>query len=223
MAATNSFSSIRLQQPPRRVLVNKRQLPIVAREDKAGGSAAVAASENDFMDDAEAPAGLSDGDRANLDRGVLSQQIRQEIEAEYSERWRLAARVLHEAEVLRDRVLEEADITTLRLAFEIAKKIIHREATLNSDVLIYNVREALRHLRETGSLTLLVHPDDVKLLKCDDSICQELEKRVRRLEIKASSDIERGGCLLESDAGLIDARLQSQLDEIERIVLEVTG
>lgn len=157
-----------------------------------------------------------------FDAEAIVQSVRRQIEAEYAEKWRLAAQAIGEAERLKARLLDEADIITLRLAFEVSKKVIRREATVNPDIVIYNIREALRLLRDSRSLTLQLHPDDLKTVQGDDIVRQELERKTERLELKANSDIQRGGCLLETDDGFIDARVESQIAEIERLVAEAT-
>ena len=44
---------------------------------------------------------------------------------------------------------------------------------------------------------------------------------MKSITFKEDSSVERGGCIIETDFGQIDARISSQLHEIEERIIEL--
>lgn len=122
------------------------------------------------------------------------------------------ARELKEA---RHQLLESAELTVVRLAYEIAKKILHREVAESSDVIVYVVREALRRIADHDKIVLRVHPEDARVLREATELQRELFQTFASVDIREDEDVSKGGCLVETSTGLIDATLETQLAEVE--------
>ena len=45
---------------------------------------------------------------------------------------------------------------------------------------------------------------------------------IKNITIAEDSSIDRGGCIVETDFGAIDARISSQLAELEQKILEIS-
>ncbi len=120
----------------------------------------------------------------------------------------------------KEKFFEENELVVVRLAFEIAKKVIHQEVSANPDLVLYVVREALKKASNSQNLVIKLNPQDVAVLeRGKDDRLPEL-KKFDRLEIVPDESIERGGCILDTDSGLLDARLEVQLKKIEEALLE---
>ncbi len=48
-----------------------------------------------------------------------------------------------------------------------------------------------------------------------------LVENAKNITVMEDTAVERGGCIIETDFGLIDARISSQLHEIEEKILEL--
>lgn len=83
----------------------------------------------------------------------------------------------------------------LRLAPEHIHQVVQRELT--------RVQTA-RHV------VLRVHPEDLALLDAPETLRARHELRAP-LRIQADASLTRGGCLLDTDIGQIDARLETRL------------
>ncbi len=112
-------------------------------------------------------------------------------------------------------LLENAELTVVRLAYEIAKKILHREVAESSDVIVYVVREALRRIADRDKIVVRVHPEDAAVLNQATELHNELFQTFAGVEIREDEDVSKGGCLVETSTGLIDATLETQLAEVE--------
>ena len=71
-------------------------------------------------------------------------------------------------------------------------------------------------------MTLRVNLEDVKLTTehIDDFI--KRVENIRGITVVEDSTVEKGGCIVETDFGAIDARISSQLSELENRVMEIS-
>ncbi len=102
------------------------------------------------------------------------------------------------------------------LAVKIADKLLGRALALDPSVVVDLAAQALEHAGEPRALRLRCHPDDLDLLEHGRPRLLDRCRSLGALRIEASDDVPRGGCVLESELGAVDARLSTQLDAIER-------
>jgi flagellar assembly protein FliH len=102
-----------------------------------------------------------------------------------------------------------------RFAIAVAERIVKREITLDDAVVMRQMREAVRRIVGVEVITVRVHPDDETLLRSHRAALLTSSDSVREILIEGDETIERGGCILESATGNVDARIGSQLRQIE--------
>jgi flagellar assembly protein FliH len=100
----------------------------------------------------------------------------------------------------------------VRLSLEIARKIIHREVTTDPDITLTLVRVALARLHPRAVATVRLHPEDFSYV--DSQL--ESSGTGCRIEMIADTTVGRGGCIVQSEHGDIDARIDQQFAIIER-------
>lgn len=115
---------------------------------------------------------------------------------------------------------QENEVFIVKLAVEIAKKIIRRELKQTPEILIYVVREALRQITHSGRITIKVNPDDIKLFDQFRSVIKDQIAAFENVDFIPSDEILAGGCFIESESGIVDAQLDVQLKKIEESLLE---
>lgn len=127
----------------------------------------------------------------------------------------LAARLRAEA----SRREEEAAPELRRLAVRIAEKILGRELQLAPDAVVDVVRAAIVAARARRELVVRVHPDDLAAVAAAaPRLAAELARR-GDVAVRGDAAVPRGGCLVDTEVGTIDARLDVQLAAIERALL----
>jgi len=114
------------------------------------------------------------------------------------------------------RARQSAEGDLRALAVRIAEKILGRELELAPEVVVDVAREAIRLVGEPQAVTLRAHPDDVEALERGRPRLLERLRTSAALVIRADDRIGRGGCIVESELGVVDARLSTQLEAIER-------
>jgi flagellar biosynthesis/type III secretory pathway protein FliH len=100
-----------------------------------------------------------------------------------------------------------AEPEIVRLATAIARKIVAGELRTSSEAIGQIVRDALASVRHGREVVVKANPSDVPAIRM--AIGAEIE--VRGLE-----RIEPGGCLVESEFGVVDAQLETKFRAIER-------
>jgi type III secretion system HrpE/YscL family protein len=113
----------------------------------------------------------------------------------------------------RDRYVAANEAALLKLAVRIAEKLLGEQLRIAPDSIASIVREATASMRRAERLVIQVHPEDATLL--NEGIAS-LRTPVREVEVCSNSSLSRGDCIVESDIGVIDARLETQLQNLER-------
>lgn len=191
----------------------------------------------DALNDVRAP--LGQGSKSSLFDAAQSEAAEQASTAALEKRQRDEAAALRQAEInseaarltdslrmqvsqtlsdlstLRTTIAAHAERELIRLAIEIAKKIVHREVTTDKEVVLTLGRMALSRLQNRTVARVHLHPDDFTYV---DANLERLESR-HSLELISDPSIQSGGCLVETEMGDVDARIEQQFAEIERALL----
>lgn len=125
-----------------------------------------------------------------------------------------------ELNAARARQIEESRTQLLALSIKLAEKILGRELATRPDAFGDLVLEAMRGLPpQSGKLRIHVRPADLEAVRTQRL---RLAEAMGHDEIEWIEDaaIEMGGCVIESEVGIIDARLETQLRVLERLLLE---
>jgi flagellar assembly protein FliH len=122
---------------------------------------------------------------------------------------------LEELTQVRAQMIHQTERQMVQLALAIARRIVHREVTLDPDLLVAMARVAMERLGETAQVKVRLHPDDYEAAGAG-RVSQLAGSNVM---ILADAHLSRGGCRIESDMGILDAGVDAQLAEIARALL----
>ncbi|MBV8637083.1 MAG: hypothetical protein JO322_03300 [Candidatus Eremiobacteraeota bacterium] len=118
----------------------------------------------------------------------------------------------------REAVIASSEPELVRLAMAIAERVVHTEVANNRQVVVENVRAALTRLVSREVVTLRVNPADHETIRqYRDSIVAASD--VEHLRVVEDQRVDRGGVIVETDAGTIDAKISTQLREAKRAIL----
>ena len=125
--------------------------------------------------------------------------------------------LLVSARVAADAELVAAKDAALVLARKMAEKIVGRAVELDPSVLGEIVGQALEASRvRGGSVVLRVHPDDLSAVEQARPQWSQRLVMAANVRVVADASVGRHGCVVETPVGRLDARLQTQLDALER-------
>ena len=154
---------------------------------------------------------------ARYGRAEIVEQARREgIELAKSD----ASELLIRARAEHQKMLADMQDDVVNLALEVARKVIHRQIELTPEIVVDICSRAMNRVLSARALILRVHPDDLPVVESRYDALSLQARAGASLQLVADSEIQRGGCLIDSDCGRIDARLETQLATMERALLE---
>lgn len=149
--------------------------------------------------------GYAQGERAGLEAGGKRAEAM----------LRRLAQTLEELTGLRDSMVRQTERELVQLSLAIARKVLHREVTVDPELTAALAHVALERIGGTAPATVRLHPDDYATVTAG----QMTPLGGRQVEVLPDPSVSRGGCLVESEFGFINASVDAQVDEIARAVL----
>lgn len=122
---------------------------------------------------------------------------------------------------LRDAVpqlLREVEPALVLLALEAARKLV-ADLPISAEMVESAVREALTQIETGAEVTILLHPEDLELLQSLNSTLLDATSEGQQPRLLAASEVTRGGCLVRTRFGTVDARRETKFDLLKRELL----
>jgi|WetSurMetagenome_2_1015567.scaffolds.fasta_scaffold181284_2 flagellar assembly protein FliH len=150
--------------------------------------------------------GFQEGERAGKEIG---EKMSEAILKQYSGR-------LEELSQLRKQILSNSEKEVVRLSLEIAKRVVKREINIDDELILTMVKVALNRLAEQTAVIIRLNPKDYQTIMTQQSSNSVLGGGMEGIRLIEDPLISRGGALIETESGTIDARIEEQFREIER-------
>lgn len=149
--------------------------------------------------------GRRDGERA------LSEQLSQE-RREMAE---LQNGVMNSLRQMLPQIAQEMETALIQLALESAQKVV---GGLEIEVQTVErvVHEALKQVHDTAEVSVRLNPEDFALLRKHKSPLLDGLPEIGSLRFSASPDVTRGGCIVQTRFGLIDALRETKLEQLRK-------
>jgi len=121
------------------------------------------------------------------------------------------------AGVERHKIISAAEPEIVRLAMGIAERVLHQQIALDRGVVVEMAKAAIARLVDRESITVRVNPADLEGMRGhrDDVLALGDVKSMRIIE---DQRVDRGGVVVETEAGTIDAKIQTQITEAKRVL-----
>lgn len=148
------------------------------------------------------------------------EEARARLEKETEEALRVFDTVVKHVEEGRDSLVKGAHGDLFALAIRIAEVVVKREIRLDPAIVRNNVIHAIDHAMQASVLSILLHPTEVEIVEKYLGSLRERFARVKSFEVRGDERVAPGGCIVQSGGGEVDSRLEVQLEEIRRHLLE---
>ena len=112
-------------------------------------------------------------------------------------------------------MLLNAEKGAVELAIAVSKKIICHEVSINKSIIVDIIREALKKILDYNNIKIKVGPSDYEFINKAEGEFSDFFKIAGNMVFEQDESILDGGCLIETDSGHIDARMENQLQMIE--------
>jgi flagellar assembly protein FliH len=114
----------------------------------------------------------------------------------------------------REALYKEFEREMLELVFSISKKVIHHELTLQEGLVQKALEEAFQNVVDRKRIVVHLHPADYQFLLNHPDRFPFIRGQTEGIRVVEDPSISRGGCLLETSFGEVDATIEGQFAEI---------
>jgi flagellar assembly protein FliH len=153
----------------------------------------------------EVQAGYERG-RIDGERALGEQLIRQRAEV-----MELQTGVLTSLRQAVPQVMRDCEGTLVTLALEAAQKLVSG-LPVSAEMIEAVVKEACAGVEDSAEFTVQLHPDDLALLQRTNSPLLLPQGGSEQIHFQASAQVTRGGCIVQTRFGVIDARRETKMD-----------
>jgi type III secretion protein L len=112
-------------------------------------------------------------------------------------------------------IRQEIHKKILPLALKAARKIVGEELKMHPERIVDIVITALKPVTQHRKVVLYVNRDDLESLEKDRPKIKKIFEHLDSFSLQERSDIEAGGCIIETEAGIINAQLENQWRALE--------
>jgi flagellar assembly protein FliH len=155
---------------------------------------------------------------AAREEGLL--QGRMEAEAQMASAIAALQQAAIELSAERDRVAAATEAAAVELGLKIAEQALAGAIAVAPDRVVDVVRGALRRLVDRERVTILVHPDDLDLVRgASERLVGELGG-IEHCDVQAERRVARGGAIVRTVEGEVDATLATKLSRAREVLEE---
>lgn len=122
----------------------------------------------------------------------------------------------------RKEILEESESQVIDLVLQIANRVVKVISETQKEVILQNVRSALSKVKSRTDLIIRVNLEDLNWVSQKMKEVRGSLEKVKNISVLEDATVDVGGCIVETDFGEIDARISTQLREIETKIREIS-
>jgi flagellar assembly protein FliH len=154
-------------------------------------------------------------ERGRLDgeRAVSEQLIRQRAEV-----MELQTGVLTSLRAAVPQVAREGERALVALALEAASKLVSG-MPVSAEMIEAAVKEAIAQVTDSAGFTVQLHPEDLALLERTNAPLLLPQGGEERIRFQPSAHVTRGGCVVQTRFGVIDARRETKVELLQKALL----
>lgn len=167
-------------------------------------------------------------DEVHHEREAIHQQTAEQgyqegYDAGYTEGLNTAEAIIQQAALLKkqlddraERMYREAECELMSMTLDIARKVIGEELTLNPDVSLSLIKQAIAKCAFKSKLSIRVSEEDYDYVNENKNRIIMLTEGINDLEIICDKALPKGSCIVETTSGEINSGIDVQMNEIKK-------
>jgi flagellar assembly protein FliH len=161
----------------------------------------------------------TDGFQSGYEEGL--KQAEEEMKQHYADLIQEAQQLVEQGFQVKNQIIAEAEPFLLELSTAIAEKIVQRHLADSPELHLQWIQGMLARKREKGVITLCVAPSQFMFINASrEELTRSIDSQAE-LQIIPDASVQDAGCMIRSALGTIDARIDTQLNEIKKALLSV--
>ena len=126
-----------------------------------------------------------------------------------------AKNVLNQVLKERELLLRSIEPEVAKLSIRIAEKIMKYQIDIDPDAVVSMIRAALDTVKQREEVVIKVNQEDYYYAKEKREVFASMVEGLKTLDILVDSSVDRGGCIIETNLGNVDARISTQIHTLE--------
>ncbi|MBT3876944.1 MAG: hypothetical protein HOJ03_01065 [Nitrospina sp.] len=106
----------------------------------------------------------------------------------------------------------------VKMVVDLAKKVIHFEFSTRDDAVQEMIRLAVQSVLDRESMTIKINPADKGYAESFRPELHHLFSEIKNITFEAHTGVDRGGCVVETNFGVVDARIDKLGEQMDRIL-----
>jgi flagellar assembly protein FliH len=115
-------------------------------------------------------------------------------------------------------VAEALERRAVELGLALAGKVLAGAIEVEPERVVESVRGALRGIVERERIIVLVNPDDMEIVRAAMDEVRASLGGIEHCEVQAERRVGRGGCVVRTPVGDVDARVETKLERAREVV-----
>ena len=120
--------------------------------------------------------------------------------------------------VFRKNMYDKGEREMVEMVVSLAKKVIHFEFSTRDDAVQEMIRLAVQSVLDRESMVIKINPADKGYAESFRPELHHLFSEIKNITFEAHSGVERGGCIVETNFGVVDARIDKLGEQMDRIL-----
>lgn len=108
------------------------------------------------------------------------------------------------------RVHGEMQKLIMPIALKAAKKIVSKELETAPDTIVSIILSTLKSVAQHKKIVLYVNKADYEVIDSNKSKIKQIFESLESLSLRERDDVEAGGCIIETEGGIINAQLKDR-------------
>jgi flagellar assembly protein FliH len=126
--------------------------------------------------------------------------------------------IIQELSAFRKKMYPKVEREMIEMVISLVKKVIHFELSTKEDSVQEMIRLAVQAVLDKETMTIKINPADKEHAENFRPELQHLFGEIKNISFEPNTGIERGGCIIETNFGTVDARMDKLGEQIDKIL-----
>lgn len=143
-----------------------------------------------------------------------------QCQQEYQGKFEQIQQLLEQAYQQKETIIAEAEPFLLELSTVIATQIVKQELESYPDKFMELIKQHILRFKEKEFITVCVHPDDFDFIESQRAHLVAVVNGETEIKVIPDHTVTPKGCIIRTAYGSVDARIDTQIEEIKKVILE---
>lgn len=157
--------------------------------------------------------GVLEGEQKGHAKGV--QEVKQHYEQLSDQLKNLLVSIQNQT----DNYFKQMEKHLAAFAVEIARKVVGEVVENHKDIAIHLAKAAIMQATERHEIVILCNNEDYEEIVKTEEELRRTSEGVKKIQVEVSPKVEKGGVILETVGGSIDATIETIMDELNQAIL----